>query len=48
MMQYVYQKFDFNEAVKIDVTKYQTLSMKLQSSYRDNLYHTSVHAGDVL
>ena len=27
---------------------YQSMSIKLQSAYRNNLYHTSIHAADVL
>lgn len=52
MMQYVYQKFDFAEQLRMEVSKFQTFSLKLQSSYRDNdpnvRYHNSIHAADVL
>lgn len=52
MMQYVYQKFDFGEQLRFDPSKYQTLSLKIQASYRDNdpfvTYHTSTHAADVV
>ena len=52
MLQYMYQKFDFGSQLRMDSSKYQTLSLKLQCSYRDehpnNFYHTSVHAADVV
>lgn len=52
MMQYVYQKFDFGEQLRFDPSKYQTLTLKIQASYRDNdpivTYHTSTHAADVV
>lgn len=37
-----------SENLKIDNHKYAVFSNKLQASYRDNLYHTAIHAADVL
>lgn len=48
IMQYVFQKFEFNDQLKINSHKYQTFSIKMQSSYRENPYHTSIHAADVV
>lgn len=48
MLQYVYQKFKFQEKLKISSFKYQQFALKLQSSYRENPYHTSIHAADVV
>ena len=48
MLQYVYKKFFFEESLKIDQAKFQNFSMKLQASYRDVIYHSSVHAADVV
>eukprot|EP00347_Sterkiella_histriomuscorum_P006963 403350769 len=48
MLQYMFQRFDFQEQLMIDQNKYQVFSMKLQAAYRDNPYHTAVHAADVV
>ncbi|MFS8159653.1 MAG: hypothetical protein ACMG6E_05470 [Candidatus Roizmanbacteria bacterium] len=48
MLQYVFQKFNFGEQLSIDNQKWVKFSMKLQSAYRDNPYHTSIHAADVI
>ena len=48
MLQYVYQKYDFQEVLKINPQVFQTMSLRMQQSYRDNPYHTSIHAADVL
>ena len=47
MLQYVYQKYNFEEHMDISPIKFQRFSQKLQSAYRDNIYHTSVHGADV-
>lgn len=48
MLQYVYQKFSFGESLKIKANKFQFFSTKLEAAYRDNIYHTAIHAADVL
>jgi cAMP-specific phosphodiesterase 4 len=35
MMQYMFQKFDIGEQVRLDSGKYQKLSLKMQGAYRD-------------
>ena len=52
MLQYMYQKFDFGDQLKIDPKKYQKLSLKIQGSYRETdptvHYHNSIHGADVV
>ena len=52
MMQYMFQKFDIGEQLRIDPAKYQRLSLKMQGAYRDTIpsviYHNSIHGADVL
>ncbi len=43
----MFQKFNFREQLNIDNQKWVKFSMKIQSAYRDNPYHTSIHAADV-
>eukprot|EP00349_Pseudokeronopsis_sp_Brazil_P002326 CAMPEP_0202972114 /NCGR_PEP_ID=MMETSP1396-20130829/33502_1 /ASSEMBLY_ACC=CAM_ASM_000872 /TAXON_ID= /ORGANISM="Pseudokeronopsis sp., Strain Brazil" /LENGTH=215 /DNA_ID=CAMNT_0049702179 /DNA_START=1064 /DNA_END=1711 /DNA_ORIENTATION=- len=47
-MQYVYQKFTFAEQLKINSQKFVKFSLRLQQAYRDNPYHSSIHAADVV
>jgi len=45
---YLYQKFDWkNKLPLIDEQVYKNMAYRLQKSYRDNIYHSSVHAADV-
>jgi len=48
MLQYVNQKYNFEGVLKFDAKKYMKFSKKLQAAYRDNFYHTSIHAADVV
>eukprot|EP00347_Sterkiella_histriomuscorum_P012408 403368693 len=49
MLQYTFQKFEMQSSLKFDPIKFQTLSLKLQATYRsENHYHTAIHAADVV
>ena len=48
MLQYMYQKFHYGEQLQMDSQKYVKFSLKLQQAYRENPYHSSIHAADVV
>ncbi|CDW84348.1 3 5-cyclic nucleotide phosphodiesterase family protein [Stylonychia lemnae] len=48
MLQYMYQRFDLENQMGINASKFQVFSMKLQATYRDNPYHNPIHAADVV
>lgn len=46
---YCYQKYNWKETIpQLDEQLFKNLAYRLQSSYRDNFYHSSVHAADVV
>ena len=44
----MFQKFSFGEQLGIDSNKFVKFSLRLQQAYRENPYHTSIHAADVV
>ena len=48
MLQYMYQKFNFADQLNINSQKYVKFSLRLQQAYRENPYHSSIHAADVV
>jgi len=46
---YCYQKFQWKNTIpQLDEQLFKNLAYRLQTSYRDNYYHSSVHAADVV
>lgn len=46
---YTHQRLGWQEKIKcVDFAKFQNLAYRLQNSYRNNYYHSQVHAADVV
>lgn len=46
---YCYNKFDWkNKISSLNEAKFKNFSYKMQLSYRNNFYHSQVHAADVV
>mmetsp|Transcript_7727 Transcript_7727/g.7145 ORF Transcript_7727/g.7145 Transcript_7727/m.7145 type:complete len:86 (+) Transcript_7727:73-330(+) len=48
MLQYMYQKFNFADQLNMNSQKFVKFSLRLQQAYRENPYHSSIHAADVV
>ena len=48
-MMYVYHKLEWAKIIPgLNEQKYMSMSFRLQMSYRENPYHSQIHAGDVV
>ena len=48
-LMYCYKKFDWKTTIpELDEQLFKNLAYRLQMSYRDNFYHSHVHAADVV
>ena len=48
-LMYVFNKLDWSSAISsLDTQKFKNLAYRLQMSYRNNYYHSQIHAADVV
>lgn len=48
-LMYCFKKFDWKNTIQgLDENKFMNLAFGIQGSYRDNHYHSQIHAADVV